>query len=506
MALGNFQYQWNGLTFGAGTDIQIVKEEGLRSVPPTRSGDVAKPRMDGAWAGFNFFGERIVTLELAVTVTKYADFETVVKNMADAFQPNFDPNAEQWLQFMYPGWDTPRQVKGRVTNVGFPTDLNYSFHRIDSLLVEITCSDPLIYDTSLTEVAQHLAVSSGTPSTTLTADASLGATSFTVAATAGFLPGMPVYVNYPSGGVAPAGVVLSVSSSTTLNLEYATTAAYSSGATVIATSMPIAPVLRNLTAAASAGATSVTVGSNVGFYVGESVTVGSASGIETRIIASFTSTTGITFTAPLALNHAAPGTSPSTTLSAAATAGDWRISVASAANIIPGMTLSIGTSTPESRVVAAVNGTVVWLTSQIGTSRASGQNVTGTAVGDYVAGTYQFPPTSGGALLVDNAGNYASWPVFTITGPVTNPTVTLASTGEYFTVNTSLSSSDSLVIDMKAGTVILNGTATRYGNVAVGSTWFDVPPGAQKIQVSSTDAAYVAGLFTVDIYSAWSWS
>ena len=109
-------------------------------------------------------------------------------------------------------------------------------------------------------------------------------------------------------------------------------------------------------------------------------------------------------------------------------------------------------------------------------------------------------------MLVNNAGNYPSYPVFTITGPVTNPTVTLQSTGEYFTVTTTLASTDTLVIDMKAGTVILNGTATRYGSVAIGSTWFAITPGSQSIQVSSADATYVGGLFTVDVYSAWSWS
>jgi hypothetical protein len=502
VALSNFQYLWNGLTFGAGTDIQIVKEEGLRSIPPVRSGDVNKPRMDGAWAGFNFLGERIVVLTLAVTVTKDAPFETVIKNIADAFQPTFDPNGEQWLQFMYPGWDYPRQVKGRVTKVGFPTDLDYSYHRLASLPVEITCSDPVIYDSVLTEVSQRLPSTTGSPVTTLSANASLGATSFTVVSNGGFVPGMPVYVNYGAGVATPAGVVSSLSGSTILNLEAATTSAYSSGASVRGSSMPIAPELTNLTSTVSSG-TALSVVSNVGFFPGEVITIGGAT-VETRVVASLGGSTTINLTTALTASHAGPGSNPSTTLSATAPSGSWRITVASATGIVPGMSLLI--AGVETVRVASVSGTTVWLTTQLSANRSSGATVVGTAVGSYVAGTYSFPPTSGGALLVDNIGNYPSFPTFTIAGPVTNPKVTLASTGEFFGVTTSLSGSDTLVIDMKAGTVILNGTATRYGNVAFGSTWFGIPPGAQSVQVSSTDSAYVLALFTIDMYSAWSWS
>ena len=290
MALQNFQYQWDdGLIFGAGTDIQIVKEEGLRSIPPVRSADVNKPRMDGSFAGFNFLGERIAVLTLAVTVTKNAPFEDVVASIANTFQPTFDPNALTTLKFLYPGWETPRQVSGRVTNAGFPTDLNYSFHRIDALPIEITCPDPIIYDSVENIVSQTL----------------------------------PRVV---SGGTFP-----------------------------------------------------------------------------------------VTF--------------------------------------------------PMS-----------------------------------------FGPTSGGALLCNNKGNYKTMPKFTIKGPVTNPTVTLQSTGEYFTLNTTLSASDQIVIDMAAGTIVLNGTTTRYGVVAPGSTWFSLKPGANSVRVSSTDSAYVDALFTVNYRSAWSWS
>jgi hypothetical protein len=427
MALSNFQYLWNGLTFGAGTDIQVVKEEGLRSIPAIRSQDIAKPRMDGAFAGFMYLGERIPVITLAITVTKNDSFENVVAAVQSAFQPNYDPLAEQWLQFQYPGWSAPRQVKGRVTKAGFPTDLNYSFHKISALPVEFTCSDPVIYDSILQTVQVHLAQSGSFPITTLTANASIGATSLTVANNAGFVIGETIYVDATN---TEQRIVSGLTGTTGITISVGLSSAHTSGAAVSGATFPVNLVLTSLSSNVSAGGTALTVASNAGFYAGQTIWLDGAN-LEQRTVASVSGSTTINLTSGVTAAH--------------------------------------------------TSGAAVW-------------------------NGFQPPPTSGGALLVNNVGNYKSFPVFTLVGPLTNPTITLASTGEYFTVNTTLSSSDTLVIDMFAGTVILNGTATRYGNVAVGSTWFGIPPGAQSVSVSSTDSTYVAGTYQIDMRSAWSWT
>ncbi|TIH34978.1 phage distal tail protein [Subtercola vilae] len=142
-------FSYNSLIFGAGTDIQLIGETGIRMLPATRSGNTPRGRQDGSNAGLNFLSERVVTITLSVTVTSQNPFQTVLANMAAAFQPVSDPTQLQTLQFMYPGWVTPRQLTGRVTNAGFPVDIDYNFNKVNAYHVEITCPDPVIYDSVL---------------------------------------------------------------------------------------------------------------------------------------------------------------------------------------------------------------------------------------------------------------------------------------------------------------------------------------------------------------------
>jgi hypothetical protein len=289
VTLSPFQYNYNGLTFGSGTDVQIVKEEGIRSLPATRAQDVNRPRQDGAFAGLNFLSERVVVLTLSVTVTKNASFDDTVASIVNAFQPISDPTQQKVLKFRYPGWSEDRQLTGRVTRVGFPVDLNYSFHRIDALPVEIVCADPNIYSST-----QH---------------------SHTLALTG---------------------------------------------------------------------------------------TVG-----------------GLTF----------PVTFPAV-----------------------------------------------------------------------------FYSTSGNSWTTTNTGNATAYPVLTITGPIINPRIENATTGEYIKLNLAVGPTDTLVIDMNTGVVVLNGTTTRVSAIARGSSWWGLQPGvANTITLTSDDSAAVAGTVDIAYRDTWSW-
>lgn len=86
-----------------------------------------------------------------------------------------------------------------------------------------------------------------------------------------------------------------------------------------------------------------------------------------------------------------------------------------------------------------------------------------------------YSPTSAanqGTVL--NAGNIYSSPVFTIQGPITNPTIGYVEGNVYLSVTTTLSASDVLVIDMAARLVTLNGSAAR-NLVASYSEWWEIP-------------------------------
>jgi hypothetical protein len=112
-----------------------------------------------------------------------------------------------------------------------------------------------------------------------------------------------------------------------------------------------------------------------------------------------------------------------------------------------------------------------------------------------------FGASSGGSMTVTNAGNYKTAPLITITGPCTNPSVTLGSAMVF--LNLTLGVSDVVVIDMAARTVTLNGVA-RQNSPKQGSSWWTIPVGTSTISVASQDSAAVAAQFTVQWRDAWS--
>lgn len=68
---------------------------------------------------------------------------------------------------------------------------------------------------------------------------------------------------------------------------------------------------------------------------------------------------------------------------------------------------------------------------------------------------------TGGSVSVVNAGDCETPPVITITGPLTTPAVYRSDTGDVLELNTTLASSDVVVIDVLADTVTLNGAPAK---------------------------------------------
>jgi hypothetical protein len=119
------------------------------------------------------------------------------------------------------------------------------------------------------------------------------------------------------------------------------------------------------------------------------------------------------------------------------------------------------------------------------------------------AAPFTFGASSGGSMQLTNAGNEATPPVFTITGPLTWPQLTLGSMFLAFQVT--LAAGDVLVVDCGAGTATLNGTASRANTVVTGSTYFWLPPGTSTIGFASVDATQVTGTCQCTASSAWGW-
>ncbi|MGW4803009.1 phage distal tail protein [Kitasatospora sp. NPDC004272] len=112
--------------------------------------------------------------------------------------------------------------------------------------------------------------------------------------------------------------------------------------------------------------------------------------------------------------------------------------------------------------------------------------------------------STSGALTLTNAGLIGTRPVYTLTGPAPTPTVLTQyqdGRSDALLYSDSLAAGDTLVIDVDARTVTLNGTVSRRRYLS--GTWPEIPPG-QSVQVSWTAAAYdPAAVLTATCRSAW---
>lgn len=141
-----WQLSFNGLLFGAGCDVAIEKITGLRELPPIRSGDTPRPRRHGSFGGRNLYAERIIHADLLIAAP-VNPIETVVAAVGAAFGNIETPDQLLQLQFMLPGWTSPRWLLARPTKGGYPIDVGYQAGYI-KVPVELTCQDALIYDTA----------------------------------------------------------------------------------------------------------------------------------------------------------------------------------------------------------------------------------------------------------------------------------------------------------------------------------------------------------------------
>lgn len=112
-----------------------------------------------------------------------------------------------------------------------------------------------------------------------------------------------------------------------------------------------------------------------------------------------------------------------------------------------------------------------------------------------------FGASAGGSFQLTNTGNYVAPLVFTVTGPCTNPIVTLGSQMLGFTVT--LAATDTLVIDTGARTAILDGSASRTNTIMQGSSWLGLPVGTSSFGFQSADSAAVAATCTGQVRSTW---
>lgn len=97
-----------------------------------------------------------------------------------------------------------------------------------------------------------------------------------------------------------------------------------------------------------------------------------------------------------------------------------------------------------------------------------------------------------GAVTLTNDGDAEAFPVYTITGPVTNPSLTNTTNGTTLTLNTALGVGEVLVIDTREGVkTVTKAGANLYAALAPGSSLAPLQPGdnAMSFTVSGATTA-----------------
>lgn len=87
-----------------------------------------------------------------------------------------------------------------------------------------------------------------------------------------------------------------------------------------------------------------------------------------------------------------------------------------------------------------------------------------------------------GTFLAENDGNAPAPWTATITGPITDPVIENTTTGVAFGLTGVIDDGDTLYLDSRARTILLNGNQNASSMRAPGVQWFDLAPGSNSIR------------------------
>ena len=108
---------------------------------------------------------------------------------------------------------------------------------------------------------------------------------------------------------------------------------------------------------------------------------------------------------------------------------------------------------------------------------------------------------SGGVIFATNDGSWPADVVVRIDGPVTDPRVENVTTGQVLEFDIDLAAGEYLILDSRARTVMLNGTASRYSTLTDESRWWRLQPGPNEITFRAATAT--AATMSLTWRSSW---
>lgn len=158
--MADWQFSFNGWTFGEGTSVDIVQADGF-GLADIRPRALDLPNGHGAFPGLDFYSSRVLRFRLELIATTDAAFETAFDAMRRATTVQ---SADLPLTIDLPG-QTAKRIDCRPSRRRAPIDHPYSM-RYAVIDLEFLATDPLFYEDAATS----------TPITTATAVTNSGDT------------------------------------------------------------------------------------------------------------------------------------------------------------------------------------------------------------------------------------------------------------------------------------------------------------------------------------------
>ncbi len=140
--MSDFDYSFNVLNFGDGTQVHVAEIEGLESLVIPLN-DQPLPRNHGAIPGDSFMSKRVVILQLEVDGTDNADFATRLDAVLAAFGPQV--TTELPFVFEHPG-QAARRITCRPAKVDSRPTRVAKFQGLRQIVtVRLDAADPVVY-------------------------------------------------------------------------------------------------------------------------------------------------------------------------------------------------------------------------------------------------------------------------------------------------------------------------------------------------------------------------
>ena len=140
--LSQFQLSFQGYKFGAGTNLELTKLEGI-DLPTVRTGDAGRPRDHGMFVGLDVMGAREITVT-GQLYSKSGNFQEAWEQLAAATIPG---GTTQYPLFMnLPGYGTLASLV-RVRKRSIPVDIKFALGNLADVALLFAASDPRWYVT-----------------------------------------------------------------------------------------------------------------------------------------------------------------------------------------------------------------------------------------------------------------------------------------------------------------------------------------------------------------------